>query len=64
MRYKKMIVVWEEDGEEFGEIIVVPDYVTPLDAMSDEPHDCLCSCFTNEGADLIVKLLNKHYGEH
>jgi len=64
MRYKKMVIEWEcDDGEEDFEIIIVPDHVTALQAMTEE-HDCICNCYTDAGADLIVKLLNRHYSEH
>lgn len=64
MRVKKMVLQYEIDGEDGEEILVVPDYVTALEVMTDCDHECICTCYTDEGADLIVLLLNKHYREN
>lgn len=64
MRVKKMVLQYEIDGEDGEEILVVPDYVTAMQVMTDDDHECICACYTDESADLIVRLLNKHWEAH
>lgn len=61
MRYKKMVFEWEDDGEQSAgtEIVIVPEYVSAAEGFAGD--EILCHVYTDEGADLIVKLLNKHY---
>lgn len=62
MRYKKMVLELEDELAGDTEIVIVPDHVSLDDGFSGE--EILCHVYTDESADLIVKLLNKHYGEH
>lgn len=64
MRYKKMIFEWEDDGEQDAgaEIVIVPEHVSAVQGFAGD--EILCHVYTDESADLIVRLLNKHWEAH
>lgn len=70
-RFKTITFGREDDLGDLETYLVVPEHVTAQEIiaceMSDDPddyYDCVCECPTAEGAELITKLLNKHYGEN
>lgn len=64
MRYKKMVIEWNDSfGEPGGtDFLVTPESASVTDEFFSD--NILCHVYTDEGADLIVKLLNRHYSEH
>lgn len=64
MRYKKIVFEWEEDDFREGgtEIVIVPEHVSAAQGFAGD--EILCHVYTDESADLIVALLNRHYSEH
>jgi hypothetical protein len=54
----------DDDGNEFEDILVLPDHTTTAQLMLDPDNaDIVCTCVSHEGADLIVQLLNEHYAK-
>ena len=50
----------DEDGDEFAEILIVPDSTSTDQLMLDpESAEVVCECFSEEWAVHIVDLLNK-----
>lgn len=64
MRYKKIVFEWEDDDFSEGgtEIVIVPEHVSAAEGFSGD--EILCHVYTDDGEDLIVKLLNAHYERH
>jgi hypothetical protein len=62
--FRKVTMHHEEDGESYSEILVLPDCTTTDQIMLDpENAEIVCECTSEEGADLIVDLLNRHYAK-
>jgi len=52
----------DEEGDEYETIFIVPSTTSTADIISeDESAEIICQAFSDESADLIVDLLNKHY---
>jgi hypothetical protein len=60
--FRSVTITHTEGDEAFSEILVLPDTTTTDQLLLDpENAEVVCECFSDENADLIVELLNKHY---
>lgn len=53
----------DECDDEHEEIRIVPDHVTPMQAMTEDT-ECICICFDQEDAVRMVDAWNARYGSN
>lgn len=64
MSYKSVSFGFSVEGDDVEVYLVVPQWVTTEEIMAAEldeegDYECVCECYSMEGANLIARLLNE-----